>query len=246
MPCRPGFGADTSESYLLTLAAFALALWCEVALNRAAGAVYISGIRAGSGSQRMVGRPAPALLVVGLSVVASRLLPAGPWHAISLRHRPPRRLRSCGSRAGWSVVAVLAGAVSRQVDRERDGEACRRAGRSRRRIVSHRQRPRSARHERRPRRSKARVQEPLHWLGADAGVFFVFSEDEKHITVARAVGYTLTSVRSWDLDAFGDHSPICRIHCSGSLRSSSNRPRLESLSTPSGRPRVPGAITKPA
>jgi transcriptional regulator with GAF, ATPase, and Fis domain len=52
------------------------------------------------------------------------------------------------------------------------------------------------------------IHEPLHWLGAGAGVFFLLNGDSRHITVGSAVGYRLDHGESWDLDRWGEGSPF--------------------------------------
>jgi signal transduction histidine kinase/ActR/RegA family two-component response regulator len=55
---------------------------------------------------------------------------------------------------------------------------------------------------------EAAIQEPLHWLGGDAAVLFLLSDDRTQLTIARAVGYPLNAGQSFRLDAFGEHSPF--------------------------------------
>ena len=52
------------------------------------------------------------------------------------------------------------------------------------------------------------IYELLHWLRATAGVFFLLSDDRRHITVACAVGYPLDRTETWELDAWGESSPF--------------------------------------
>lgn len=52
------------------------------------------------------------------------------------------------------------------------------------------------------------IHEPLHWLGAGSGVFFLLSEDRERLTVARAVGYRLDCRESWRIDQWGEGSPF--------------------------------------
>ena len=52
------------------------------------------------------------------------------------------------------------------------------------------------------------IHEPLHWLRAGSGVFFLLSEDRRHLTVARSVGYRLDNRESWDIDQWGQDSPF--------------------------------------
>jgi signal transduction histidine kinase/ActR/RegA family two-component response regulator len=54
----------------------------------------------------------------------------------------------------------------------------------------------------------AAIHEPLHWLDAGAGVFFLLSGDRRQLTVASAVGYQLDHGQSWDLDRWGEGSPF--------------------------------------
>jgi len=52
------------------------------------------------------------------------------------------------------------------------------------------------------------IHEPLHWLRAGSGVFFLLSEDRERLTVARAVGYRLDHRESWKIDEWGADSPF--------------------------------------
>ena len=52
------------------------------------------------------------------------------------------------------------------------------------------------------------IHEPLHWLRAGSGVFFLLSEDRRHLTVARSVGYRLDHRELWDIDQWGASSPF--------------------------------------
>jgi len=52
------------------------------------------------------------------------------------------------------------------------------------------------------------IHEPLHWLRAGSGVFFLLSDDRQRLTVARAVGYQLDHRESWKIDAWGAESPF--------------------------------------
>jgi signal transduction histidine kinase/ActR/RegA family two-component response regulator len=52
------------------------------------------------------------------------------------------------------------------------------------------------------------IHEPLHWLNAASGVFFLLSEDKRHLSVARAVGHPLDYRETWDLEKWGADSPF--------------------------------------
>lgn len=51
------------------------------------------------------------------------------------------------------------------------------------------------------------IHEPLHWLRADAGVFYLLSDDRTRLTAAFAVGYQLDG-ESWEIDDWGQNSPF--------------------------------------
>ena len=206
MPSSAGLWRRYFRTYLLTLAAFALALWCELALNRGMGRFTFLTFAPAVALGAWLGGRMPALLVVGLSVVASDYFLLGPG-ALFRVDAAIEAAALVWFAAAWSVVAVLAGAVSRQVDRERDGKAvAERAAAHAHRLAQTTAALGQARTS--GEAIESTLQEPLHWLGADAGVFFVVSEDERHITVARAVGYTLPAGMTWDLESFGTQSPL--------------------------------------
>jgi signal transduction histidine kinase len=206
MPSSAGLWRRYFRTYAITLAAFALALWCEVTLNRGLGRFTFLAFAPVVALSAWLGGRKPALLVVALSVVAADYYLLGPGSIF--RFDAAREITGLVLfAAAWSVVAVLAGAVSRQVDREKDGKvAAERAASQAHRLAQTTAAFGQARTS--SEAIESTLQEPLHWLGADAGVFFVFSEDEKHITVARAVGYTLPAGAAWDLESFGEHSPF--------------------------------------
>ena len=52
------------------------------------------------------------------------------------------------------------------------------------------------------------IHEPLHWLRAGSGVFFILSDDHRRLTVARAVGYRLDHRESWEIERWGEDSPF--------------------------------------
>ena len=72
------------------------------------------------------------------------------------------------------------------------------------------------------------VHEPLHWLRAGAGVFFLLSGDHRQLTVGCSVGYKLSVRESWDLDRWGEGSPFaeCLRRLSPVvIRSAATRPK---------------------
>jgi signal transduction histidine kinase/ActR/RegA family two-component response regulator len=52
------------------------------------------------------------------------------------------------------------------------------------------------------------LHEPLHWLRAAAGVFFLLGDDRRSLTAASAVGYSLDERDSWDIADWGEGSPF--------------------------------------
>jgi signal transduction histidine kinase len=192
--------------YLLTLAAFALALWCELALNRGMGRFTFLAFAPAVALSGWLGGRLPALLVVGLSVVASDYFLLGPG-ALFQFDALSELAALVWFGASWSVVAVIAGAVSREVHRERRGKAAaERAASQAHRIAQTTGALGQARTS--AEAIETILQEPLHWLSADGGVFLVLSKEETHVTVARAVGYPLPTGATWDLGSFGEHSPL--------------------------------------
>jgi K+-sensing histidine kinase KdpD len=184
MPSSAGLWRRYFRIYLLTLTGFALALWCEVALNRGMGRFTFLAFAPAVALSAWLGGRAPALLVLGLSVVSADYLLLGPG-ALFRFDSATEAAALVWFAAGWSIVAVLAGAVSRRIDREREGKAAAERGASH----AHRLAQTTAALGQARTSTEAiesTLQEPLHWLGAQAGIVFVLSEDEKHITVARS------------------------------------------------------------
>jgi signal transduction histidine kinase/CheY-like chemotaxis protein len=52
------------------------------------------------------------------------------------------------------------------------------------------------------------IHEPLHWLRAAAGVFFLLSDDRRRLIAASVVGYPLDLSESWEIDQWGEGSPF--------------------------------------
>ena len=72
------------------------------------------------------------------------------------------------------------------------------------------------------------IHETLHWLRAGSGVFFLLSDDRRHLTVARAVGYQLDHREAWDIDSWGEDSPYkesMRRLAPVVIKSAASRPR---------------------
>ena len=206
MPSSALLSRRNIRSYVLALAAFALALWCEVAFNRTTARFTFLAFAPVVALTAWWGGRQLALLVIGLSVIASDYYLLGPGTLFTFASAT-EGIALLGFAASWSVVVVLASALSLQIEREREARSAAERGAAQ----AHRLAQTTAALGQARSSAEAiesTVQEPLHWLAANAGIFFVFSEDEKHITVARSVGHTLSLGETWDLDSFGEHSPF--------------------------------------
>src|SRR5918993_1098590 len=52
------------------------------------------------------------------------------------------------------------------------------------------------------------IHEPLHWLHAGAGLFYLLSDDRRRLNITFAVGYPLDHNASWEIDEWGESSPF--------------------------------------
>ena len=192
--------------YLIAIVVFALALLVELSLQRLrsgftflafAPAVAIAGLFGGRG---------PGFLVVVMSVIAGDYLLLGPGRLFYFDNRV-QALALAGFAAAWSGIAALVGIVSHRIDRESDSR------RAAERIATQAHRiGQSTAALGKVRTSadtiEAVTQEALHWVGADAAVFFLLDGDNRQISVARAVGHVVTQGESWELEALGESSPF--------------------------------------
>jgi signal transduction histidine kinase/CheY-like chemotaxis protein len=108
--------------------------------------------------------------------------------------------------AACVVVALIATWTLRTIKRERSV----RVGAERAAVQSHRLAQTNAAFGHAGTSTEAistAIHEPLHWLRAGSGVFFLLSDDNRHLTVARAVGYRLDHREAWDIDNWGEDSP---------------------------------------
>ena len=199
-------GWRDSRSYLLTLAVFALALWAELSLHRVTTRFTFMAFAPAVAIAAWSGGVLPAMLAVACSVVASDYFLLGPGQLLDFDNLP-ETAALCAFAIGWSAVGALAGSHSRRIQKE---VAARRMA-ERAASQAHRLAETTAAlgQARTPAEAiEAALQESLHWLSADAGVFWLVSDDEAHITVARTVGYALRADESSRVDAFGPHSPF--------------------------------------
>jgi signal transduction histidine kinase/ActR/RegA family two-component response regulator len=108
---------------------------------------------------------------------------------------------------GWIVVFVITRVVRKRIDQERaTANTAERAARQAHRLAQSTAALGQVRTS--AEAIEATIQEPLHWLGGDAGVLFLLGDDRTQLTVARAVGYDINLGESWRLDAFGTDSPV--------------------------------------
>ena len=194
------------RAYLLVLAVFTLALWTELLLNRTVGRFTFVAFAPAVAIAAWAGGSLPALLAVGLSVAASDYLLLGPGQFFRFDSAAETAALAAFA-GGWIAVAMLAGAAARRIE----GEVAARQSAERAASQAHRLAQTTAALGQVRTSADAievAIQEPLHWLGAGAGVFFLLGDDGTHLTVARSVGYPLSPGDSWNLDEFGERSPF--------------------------------------
>jgi signal transduction histidine kinase/ActR/RegA family two-component response regulator len=206
MPSSSGGWRRDHRSYLLTLTALGLALWAELAMHRATDRFTFVAFAPAVAIAAWSGGFVHAMVAIAASIIASDYFLLGPERLLHVDDVV--EAVALGSFAiGWTAVAALARSLSRQV---RDEVAARRRA-ERTASQSHRlaQTTAALGQARMPLEAiEAALQEPLHWLKAEAGVFLLLSDDGAQVTVARAVGHSVRSGDAWPLEAFGQHSPF--------------------------------------
>jgi signal transduction histidine kinase/ActR/RegA family two-component response regulator len=191
---------------LLFLSLFAVALWLELALHRGMGRFTFVAFGPAIAIAALAGGLRLALAAIGLSILASDYFLLGPGQLLTFDHAVEAGALAVFATL-WTALAMVAGTVSRRGDREIGA----RLAAERRAAQSHRLAQSTAalgQVRTSAEAIEAAIQEPLHWLGAAAGIFFLLDDDATHVTVARAVAYPLKPGDSWPIDAFGPQSPF--------------------------------------
>jgi signal transduction histidine kinase len=206
MPSSAGLWRRRLSRYLFVVAVWALALWCELALSRLSGRFIFVIFGPAVALSAWLGGRGPALVAVALSVIASDYFLLGSGELFTLDSAAEAAALAWFA-AGWTCVALMAGAVANQIERERNARA------SAAQAASQAHRLSQTTAALGQARSSAEaiesiVQEALHWLGADAGAFFHFSSGDNQIAVARSVGFEFAEASSWTLDPLGKRSPF--------------------------------------
>ena len=91
------------------------------------------------------------------------------------------------------------------------------------------------------------IHEPLHWLRAASGVFFLLSDDRRRLTVARAVGHTLDR-DMWEIDQWGDspfHESLQRL-TPVVIKSAASRPAEYDTWSNAGPWKHPRSVSRPS
>jgi signal transduction histidine kinase len=148
----------------------------------------------------------PGLLAVLLSVLAADYFIVEPGAAFN-QTSTTRAIVLVGYAAAWLLVSWLAGRLYRrmQLDEGRRREAEDAAARSDRvaeltAALAQARTPRAA--------IEAIVQEPLHALGADAGLLLLVTSDGSAAELERAVGYRQDVQEAWSKVPLSDKSPV--------------------------------------
>jgi K+-sensing histidine kinase KdpD len=193
--------------YATSVAAVGVALWLELLVARSGNqqftlapfalAVALCAWHGGFG---------PGALALGLSALLADFFILEPRSLLSFSS-PSQALVFIGYLAGWLAVCLLTGRVYQQTQQDRDGrlDAERAAAKSDRLAqltvaLAQARTPRAA--------IEAVVQEPLHALGADAGLMFLVSGDGTMAELQRAVGYRQELQESLSQVDLSEKSPI--------------------------------------
>jgi signal transduction histidine kinase/ActR/RegA family two-component response regulator len=191
---------------VLVLAAFLIALWAELTLNRTSirfSFLFFAPVVAFAAWS--IGRRT-ALLIILLSIAAVDYFVLEPGTVLTVGGRSGVLAFGLFA-AAWTGIAALASAASGRVAAE---------------IAARVYSDRAAAQAHRIAQSTAAlalartsadavesiVQEPLHWLRADAGILYLADEGGEHLTLARTVGYPLNEGEMWPLANFGQESPF--------------------------------------
>ena len=206
MPSSVGLSGRRLKMWGRVLAIFALALWAEVSLHRFAPGFRFVAFAPAIALAAWMGGSVPALVLILLSVVTTDFLILGPGTIFTFGSFG-EAISTVVFAAGWASMALLVGSIARRVERDAESRAdAQRAATQALRVAQSTaalgQVLTSAD------AIEAAVQEALHWLGGSAGIFFLTSEDGRRITVARAVGYQVETGDAWDLEVFGERSPL--------------------------------------
>jgi signal transduction histidine kinase/ActR/RegA family two-component response regulator len=194
------------RALLVSLAVFLAALWAELLLDRHTGRFVFVGFASAVAISAWVGGALPAIVTIVLSAIACDLYLFGPGQLLSFNTGSEVTALAIFM-AGWTTLAVVAGSAEKRVSKERNERlAAERVAAQAHRLAQ------STAALGQVRTSEeaiaAALHEPLHWLRAGAGVFYLLSDDRRHITIAQAVGYQLNEGDVWDLESFGSTSPF--------------------------------------
>ncbi len=195
-----------ARPYVFVLAAFLIALWLELALNRLSPRfTFLFFAPVVAFAAWSVGRRT-ALFAILLAASAIDFFVLEPGTMFSVGGRSGVLALGVFA-AGWTSIAAIASAASGRVAVE---------------IAARTFSDRAAAQAHRIAQSTAAlalartsadavesiVQEPLHWLRADAGTVFLTDEQGEQLTLARTVGYPLREGESWPVAHFGEESPF--------------------------------------
>ncbi len=206
MPSSDPLWRGRLRRYMIAAAVFGLSLVVELSLQRARIGFTFLAFAPAVAVAALIGGAGPGFMVVGMSLLAADYFLLGAGRLLYFDDRF-QVLALAGFAAAWSVVAAMAGLASRRINHESDlRRAAERTAAQAHRIGQ------STAALGKVRTSndtiEAATQEALHWVGADAAVFFLLDQDDRRISVARAVGHPLTAGDSWELAALGESSPF--------------------------------------
>ena len=188
---------------LISLAVFVLALWAELLLDQWTGRFVFVAFAPAIAISAWLGGASPAFLLIALSSIATDYFLFGPGDLLRF-----------DSGAEGAALAVFVSRVDRRCADYRVGRQACLAGERQDKLAAERVAAQAHRIAQstaalgQVRTSAeaiaAALHEPLHWLRAGAGVFYLLSEDRLRITVAQVAGYQLNEGDLCDLETFGD------------------------------------------
>ncbi|RPI51120.1 MAG: DUF4118 domain-containing protein, partial [Acidobacteria bacterium] len=206
MPPSSGLLHRPARDMLVSLAVFVLALWAELLLDQWTGRFVFVAFAPAIAIAAWLGGAAPAFVLILLSAIAADYFLFGPGQLLRFGSGVEAAALAVFL-IGWTVVAMITGAAAKRVSRERqDKLAAERVAAQAHRIAQSTAALGQVRTS--AEAIAAALHEPLHWLRAGAGVFFLLSEDRLRICVAQVAGYQISEGDSWDLETFGDGSPF--------------------------------------
>lgn len=195
-----------ARDLLVSLGIFVLALWAELLLDQWTGRFVFVAFAPAIAIAAWLGGALPAFILVVLSSIAADYFFFGPGDLFHFGSGVEAAALAAFL-GGWTVVGFVTGSATKRVSRERqDRLAAERVAAQAHRIAQSTAALGQVRTS--SEAIAAALHEPLHWLRAGAGVFYLLTDDRLRIVAAQVAGYQIAEGDTWDLETFGDSSPF--------------------------------------